>query len=110
MSVDAYFNQGDTGPDITAIIFPKGGSTASPTDLSTATAVHFRMWKDGDRFFTVEGEATVADAETGEVSYTWGSNDLAVSGVYNAAWKVTFPGKIVTTEPKTIEVRKLPRS
>lgn len=110
MSVDAYFNQGDTGPDITAVIFPKDGSVDAPTALDTATGVRFLMWKDGDKTMTVNGEADIVDAAAGSVSYTWNANDLAVSGVYNAAWRITFPGKVQTTEPKTIEVRRLPRS
>jgi hypothetical protein len=92
------FTQGDTGPDITAVIHAED-DPASPVDLTGAT-VRFQMRPpDGSRY-KVDAQATITDAANGAVSYAWGANDLSRHGVFEAQWEVTYSGgKVVTTQP-----------
>jgi Rib/alpha/Esp surface antigen-like repeat protein len=98
--------QGDTGPDVVAVLHEEG-SVTSPIDLTGAT-VAFQMRKPDDRRYTVNALATIEDATAGQVRYEWGPNDLAVPGDYQAQFEITFPnGKVQTTKtPLTIEVRR----
>ena len=100
------FVQGDTAPDITAIIHEEDDPT-SVIDL-TDCAVKFQMRQSDDKRYTVNASATVTDAPAGAVSYSWGANDLAVPGTYVVQWEVTYPGgRIQTTSPEvTITVRR----
>jgi hypothetical protein len=93
------FTQGDTGPDITAIIHLED-AIESPTDL-TGASVRFQMRLAHGGRYKVDAAAVIdADPETGGVSYAWGANDLAQPGTYDVQWQVTFDGgKIQTTEP-----------
>jgi hypothetical protein len=101
------FVQGDTAPDITAVIHEEDDSTAI-IDLSTASGVRFQMKQPGDKRYTVNAAAEVLDALAGKVSYSWGPNDLAVPGTYNVQWEVTYlGGRIQTTAPEVqITVRR----
>jgi len=101
------FVQGDTAPDITAIIHEEDDPTAI-TDLSDASEVRFQMRKVEDRRYTVNAAATVLDGPAGKVSYSWGSNDLSVPGDYNVQWEITYlGGRIQTTAPEvTITIRR----
>jgi len=106
MAIEATFVQGNTGPDITAVIHAEG-NTEDETDLTGAT-VKFQMRKPDDQLFTVDADADVVTPATGEVSYTWATTDLSVPGEYDVQWEVTFPdGKVVTTAiPNRILVRR----
>lgn len=103
---ELVFVQGDTAPDLGAVLHVKGDPT-TPIPLSGAT-VRFQMRKDNDRAFTVDAVATIVDADEGEVLYQWGANDLAVSGDYQVQWEVTFPDLRVqtTATPNVIRVRR----
>jgi len=102
---DTYV-QGDTGPDVVYILRQK--SNLQPVDLTGAT-VFFQMRKPDDKKYTVNAQAQILGAPTeGKVSYTWGANDLAVWGIYQIQWQVTFPDfkEITTKDPIYIEVRR----
>lgn len=101
------FVQGDTGPDISAILHREDDPDAR-IDLTTAQGVRFQMRKSDDRRFTVNAAATVVNAATGSVKYSWGANDLAVPGEYEVQWEVTFgDGTVITTATTTtITVRR----
>ena len=101
------FVQGDTAPDITAIIHEEDDPT-SILDLGGASGVRFQMRKQDDRRYTVDGAATIIDAPNGRVSYSWGPNDLAVPGTYVVQWEVHYTGgRIQTTSPEvTVTVRR----
>jgi len=104
--VDATFVQGDTDPDISAVLHDEDDPTAV-LDLSTALGVRFQMRKGDDRAFTVNAAATIDDAEHGVVHYTWGAHDLAVHGKYQVQWEVTrASGRIQTSSQKEIEIRR----
>lgn len=97
--------QDDTGPDLVVTLTKASGG---PVDLTDA-AVYFQMRKPDDRRYTVNSLCDiVGDPTLGKVNYSWGPNDLAVWGTYDAQWEVQFPdGKVITTkEPLTLEVRR----
>ena len=101
------FVQGDTAPDLDAVLVYEGTST--PIDLSPmGTSVRFQMRKSDDRRFTVNATATIVDGAAGKVSYSWAANDLATPGDYEVQWEVTFPDtRIQTTAAvQTIKVRR----
>lgn len=100
------FVQGDTAPDITAIIHDEDDSSIA-VDLSGAS-VRFQMRKADDRRYTVNAAGVITDAVAGAVRYSWGANDLATPGTYIVQWEVTYPGgKVQTTSPEVeITVRR----
>lgn len=92
------FTQGDTGPDVEAIIHAENDVTA-PKDL-TGAVVRFQMRLPGGKTYKVNAQATVVDAVAGTVKYEWGANDLSQPGTYEAQWEVTFADdKVITTNP-----------
>ena len=100
------FVQGDTAPDITAVIHEED-APASVTDL-TGASVKFQMREAVGKRYRVNAAATITDAANGAVSYSWGPNDLAQDGTFIVQWEVTYPGgRIQTTSPEvTITVRR----
>jgi len=101
------FTQGDTAPDITAIIHQEDNPTAI-VDLSTIDGVRFQMRRQDDHRYTVNAAAAVIDGPNGRVSYSWGANDLAVPGTYLVQWEITYlGGRVQTTSPQvTVTVRR----
>ncbi len=106
MSIEATFVQGNTGPDISAVLHEED-DTDSPINLTGAT-VKFQMRKPDDQLFTVDAAATVGTPAAGEVSYSWAATDLSVPGEYDVQWEITFSdGKIQTTAvPNRVLVRR----
>lgn len=100
------FVQGDTAPDITAVLHDVDDVDA-PLDLTGAT-VKFQMRKPDDKRFTIDAAADVLDELAGEVGYTWSTNDLAVPGDYETQWEVTFADlrKQTNPTPNLITVRR----
>lgn len=92
------FIQGDTAPDISAIIHAEDDVSA-PVDLTGAT-VRFQMrFPEGNKY-RVNAQAVIDDPVQGKVSYAWGANDLSQHGEYQAQFEVTFAGgKVQTTYP-----------
>lgn len=103
---ELVFVQGDTGPDIAAVLHVKGEPT-NFIDLTGAT-VKFQMRKPDDRVYTVDAAATVVDAAAGDVLYQWGPNDLGTPGIYQVQWEITFPSgrKQTNATANLIEVRR----
>lgn len=102
------FVQGDTAPDIDyQLKYSSGENAGEPVDLTDST-VAFQMRKPDDRRYTVNAAAEIIDEVDGRVRYTWGDNDLSVSGAYQGQFEITFPdGKIQTIKtPISIEVRR----
>jgi len=100
------FVQGDTAPDIQAIIHEED-DPPSIIDLTGAT-VRFQMKIPDGKRYQVNGAATILNPVAGSVSYSWGPNDLSVPGTYNVQWEVTYPGgRIQTTSPEVqVNVRR----
>jgi len=100
------FVQGDTAPDITAVIHEEDDPT-QVIDLTDCT-VRYQMRRSDDKRYQVNAAATVLDAANGRVSYSWGANDLAVPGTYVVQWEVTYQGgRVQTTSPEvTVTVRR----
>ena len=101
------FVQGNTKPDITAILHDQDDDSAV-VDLTDAS-VKFQMRQKDNRRFVVDAPATiVGDPTTGTVSYSWGPNDLNTPGLYESQWEVTYgDGKVQTTAHyNLIEVRR----
>lgn len=103
------FVQGDTAPDITAVIHEED-DPLSIIDLSQAyvSGVRFQMRRAEDHRYTVNASGTVLDGPTGRVSYSWGANDLSVPGTYVVQWEIQYEGgRIQTTSPEvTVTVRR----
>jgi len=103
------FVQGDTAPDITAVIHEED-DIASVIDLSPAyvSGVRFQMRRADDRRYQVNAAGEVLDGPAGKVSYSWGPNDLSVPGTYVVQWEVTYQGgRVQTTSPEvTVTVRR----
>jgi len=104
--VSLTFVQGDTAPDITAIIHEEDDPT-QVVNLSNAS-VRFQMRRSDDRRYQVNSGADILDAVNGRVSYSWAANDLSVPGTYVVQWEVTYlGGRVQTTSPEvTITVRR----
>ena len=98
--------QGDNKPDVLGTI--RDTASGDPLDLTTAANVFFRMRKADDRRWTVNGLATITDAVNGRVRYSWGSNDLANDGDYEAYFHVVWADttKQSTDPVNSIEVRR----
>lgn len=104
---ELVFVQGDTAPDISAVIHVKGDPT-TPINLTGAT-VRFQMRLEDDRSYQVDAPAVVdVDPTTGGVSFQWGANDLDRIGDFLCQWEVTFADlRIQTTaKPNIIRVRR----
>jgi hypothetical protein len=97
------FVQGDTAPDITAVIHEEDDPT-QVINLTETTGVRFQMRRQDDHRYTVNAAATVLDAVNGKVSYSWGANDLAVAGTYLAQWEVTYSGGRVQTTSGSVVI------
>ena len=101
------FVQGDTAPDIAAVIHEED----DPTQVVNLTncSVRFQMRRQDDRRYQVNSGADILDAVNGRVSYSWAANDLSVPGTYVVQWEVTYlGGRVQTTSPEvTITVRRL---
>jgi hypothetical protein len=102
---DLTVTQGDNKPDVLGVLTDR--DTGDPIDLTDCDVV-FRMRKSDDRLWTVNAAATVTDAPNGRVRYSWGANDLANHGEYEAYWRITFLDTTTqsTEPPNTIEVRR----
>lgn len=100
------FVQGDTAPDITAIIHEED-DPSTVIDLS-GSSVRFQMRRLDDKRYQVNSSAEITDAQNGRVSYSWAANDLSVPGTYLCQWEVTYPGgRVQTTSPEvTVTVRR----
>lgn len=81
----------DTRPVIEAQLLmpdPVDPSTNIAVDLTAASSVKFLMKKDST--LKVTAAATVVNAATGLVRYTWAVGDTDTSGTYNVEWEVSW--------------------
>jgi hypothetical protein len=92
-----YFAKtGDAGSTTPDTFLEKGNGT--PVNLTGAT-VKFIMREIGAGSAKVNAAATVVDAATGQVRYSWTTNDLDTPSSYQAEWEVTYSGGAKETFP-----------
>ena len=90
--------QGDTLPLLEAQILKADGSAL----VLTGASVSFRMWRLNSRpagSYFVDAAATIVDAATGRVRYSWQTGDTATVGQYAAEFVVVFPDLRQQTVP-----------
>lgn len=95
------FVQGDTDPTIQSVLHEEDDPTVI-IDLSQAQSVRFQMRKQDDHRYTVNAAGTIVDAPNGQVSYSWGANDLSVPGTYLVQWEITWLGGRVQTTAQEV--------
>lgn len=91
---DWGIKQGDTTPAIAAILKDADGTVIN---LSGCTVKFHMRSKHGA--VTVNAAATIVDAATGSVSYTWGATDTDTAGDYEIEWEITDASSKVATVP-----------
>lgn len=93
---DFEMKANDLLPVIEAILTLEDGSIPA----LSGTTVSFIMAKEGE-LAKVNAAASIVDAATGKVRYTWLLGDTNVPGTYRAEWEVIFPGPKPRTFPTT---------
>lgn len=78
-------------------------SDGCPVNLTGAT-VKFRMGVNPGSP-KVDANATIVDATTGIVSYSWAAGDVDTVGTYNGEWVATYAGSNVQIVPSSGFVR-----
>lgn len=101
---DFQIGQGDTAPAISSQLTQNG----TPVNLTGAT-VQFRMALAQAKVTVVNRAATITNANTGMVSYTWQAADTATPGNYVFQWVVTYSDGTIESFPNgdtkpTIEI------
>jgi hypothetical protein len=84
MIYDFTLRQGDTLPIMTSTLTDSNGAAIK---LDNCTVKFLMRRVNTSRI--VGGNATVADAAAGKVSYPWSERDTAESGDYHGHWLVT---------------------
>lgn len=87
-AVDLVIGQGLTVPTYTDTILDASGSALNLTDAT----VKFVMRSLANAAATVNAAATIVNASTGQVSFTFTAADTAIAGLYMAQWIVTESG------------------
>ena len=90
-----YMKTNDTSPAIEAVLKDGNGTVVSLIGAS----VNFHMRAIGATDETVNGEATVSDADGGVVYYQWNSVDTGVVGSFEGEFEVTYAGGEKETFP-----------
>lgn len=96
-SPDFYIKQGDTAPAIAEQLFDGLGAPV----VLTGASVKFMLWGPGDAAVKVNSAATITDAATGKVSYTFTALNTDTPGDFLAEWQVTFSGGSIETFPNS---------
>lgn len=89
-----FLKQGNTLPAITATLADQSGN---PVNL-TGASVHFHM----TNFYfgnVVNSAATVVNATSGQVSYSWQQGDTNNTGLFSCEWYVVFSNGAQQTFP-----------
>jgi hypothetical protein len=94
---DFYIRQNDTAP---AIAYQLKDGNGNAVNLTGAT-VKFIMHLPGDATPKINATATITDAPTGQVSYTFSGTNTDTIGDYLAEWQVTFGAGAVETFPNS---------
>lgn len=100
---DLLMVQGDTAPDLVAVLHERGNPT-NVLDLTSASHVYLLMRKPDDRRMTVNAEVSIEDAVAGVVRYEWAANDLAVPGTYQCRFRVHWLDDKIESTPDTFSI------
>ena len=91
-----YIKKDDTRPAITANLTDANDATVNLTGAS----VKFNMRVDPAGAIKINlGTAVIENAEAGQVSYSWSSDNTDTADDYEAEFQVTFAGGAVQTFP-----------
>lgn len=94
--LDTFFiKRGDTGPDLQRQLLDESGN---PLNLSSAT-VRFNMQLKGGAVAISRAAATIVNASTGIVKYSWQAGDTDTAGSYEGEFEITYPDSSVETVP-----------
>lgn len=102
MSDVFLIKRNDTSPVIEAQL---KGSDLQPVSLFGATVL-FKMGTTDGTPLVESGAATIVDAETGIVRYSWLEGDTGEAGTHRGEFEVTFIDGRVETFPKSQSVAK----
>jgi hypothetical protein len=87
---EATYKRGDTWPPFRRVLQQDVDGTVSAIDLTTADSIKLLMESE-DGLTSLEKVATVVGtASDGEVEVDWETGDLAVVGVYNCEFEITW--------------------
>ena len=92
---DFWIKQGDTAPSIAEQLLDGNGDPV----VLTGASVKFMMWAPGDAAVKVNAAATITDAATGKVSFTFSAAQTDTVGDYVAEWQVTYSGGAIESFP-----------
>jgi hypothetical protein len=87
-----YMKQGDRLPALQMQLLDAAGA---PLDL-TGASVTFRMRPSSGGALKVNAAATVVDATTGTVRYSWAAGDTDTVGGFVAEWACSYSGAVQT--------------
>jgi hypothetical protein len=95
MSASFILTRGDTAPQLLATL---RDAEESPVDIAGADVV-FEMAEPRGHESVITGPATIVDADTGQVRYTWDDADTDDPGRYRAQFVVEYPGGTTESFP-----------
>lgn len=91
---DFNLRQGDLLPVLTATVLQPDGT---PSNIQGGTTARFRMTRrlgggtNPGPVVNIDRAATIVDAPTGKVQYTWAGGDTDVPGVYDFEFVLLTP-------------------
>lgn len=86
---------GDTSPRLDATL---ADGDDNPIDL-TGVAVRFRLRRPRSGDVVIDEFASVVDAESGGVRYSWDASDTDEAGRFRAEFVVEYPDETIETFP-----------
>lgn len=91
MAKKITIKQGDTWPELEAVLEETVGGVTKPIDLSTATKVVL-IGKSGTK--TIGAECTSFKSSAGVVKYKWKTTDTENAATFEIEWQITWPSGI----------------
>lgn len=95
-SADLFIRQNDTVPPLLTVINDQNGN---PLNLSGASVTFTMRSEQSTNPVKLLGSASITNASTGSVQFSWNTADTATPGLYAAEWHVTQSGGGTYTYP-----------